>query len=1052
VETSFWSAQTVPIVLLPAGEQGGRILNLARDWVELGLLGPALWVSPESVSIIPGAPPFVMSRVLRLGPDGDIIDVSRDLFQMLARDDLSHVRVLKVRSATARKELDREQDAIASSLLEYVRFSVPSADPNQSVADQTLKLSDITLICAPTEFQVSERVNWARDDTGIVVVASPEDRSSPWSGDAFVRDDERFVGFCLLHIASVGGLWNASPVGTFDLFSQEASMHQSIWLSRIFVNAVLMGGFARRVAAGVLEDVVNGNANLVDASDSIPPRGMTFIPPERLDHYRDRVVEGVFQIDSGKLDYHPVSSFDTRAKLRLSFQDQFVSFVSFALDKIVAMPRWVWRWIRDLVSRKTTETFHSDDGLAVVGVDPSEYDIRDRALLGQRERVQAEVITARAATLGAEDATIVRSTPALWSRLREVVFGVLDGSADLSEIGFAPIDDKTPIFARLSDVIPAPDVSWTRPAESDPDGPPVTIALGQFDEAGTVRDELQRWATEADQIIAHREIERRNALAELEKLESRREQLATSLRDSELVEVGSDGEMILTPAGRALQKKPSQEPAEAEKSAQVKEFAASEGLIKQARRRVDRAESIVGSDDSALRARAEVVADLDRWRGTHGASVYGRIVTGMAERRGTAAKNLAALEAELNAAELPEPGQLLTLRKSFHRRVLIGAAIVLGLVALYLLVSQMDTVISLLAWWPNLWEAIAISLGVGAVALTRALIRYYREWSRFERRIVDSGDHLEWVAGALTHTGSELRRLRALHPQAQEWLLLLAGALHRPWTVKESWLSTEAPAVDRSRLPYAMRLAVSRDDDVIGVGRVTREASRALLIKGWRAQAFARLLEEIRLRLGYEASALSLDTLDADLPHASNHSRQILDTHIADPDVLASVAQTYLREIVGEVQKVSLSNSNPRVSLLVADPLDDDEGGGMRARADASMEWDRFLIESVAGRNNPVTPIGSLGFAEMALAEAHHENVESYLLVPDRLVEKVSPGGNSARLHIQGYPDHQVRPVDLVLRIDIAGPIPVGAARLWERANSATPVRPKSTTAPQDGL
>ena len=85
---------------------------------------------------------------------------------------------------------------------------MPMAMPTTNVADRATDLARVTLICAPSEFQLRERVDWAVHDSGTVVVASPEDRSSPWSGDAFVRDNERFVGFVLMHLASVAGLWS----------------------------------------------------------------------------------------------------------------------------------------------------------------------------------------------------------------------------------------------------------------------------------------------------------------------------------------------------------------------------------------------------------------------------------------------------------------------------------------------------------------------------------------------------------------------------------------------------------------------------------------------------------------------------------------------------------------------------------------------------------------------------------------------------------------------------------------------------------------------------
>ena len=120
-------------------------------------------------------------------------------------------------------------------------------------------------------------MDWAGGEYGVVVVASPEDRSSPWSGDAFVRENDRFVGFTLTHLASVVGLWNGVSTGSFELFHREESGHQSVWISRVFVNAVLTESLGRRTAARVLDDAARPDSLLVDPSMSPPPAGTTFI-------------------------------------------------------------------------------------------------------------------------------------------------------------------------------------------------------------------------------------------------------------------------------------------------------------------------------------------------------------------------------------------------------------------------------------------------------------------------------------------------------------------------------------------------------------------------------------------------------------------------------------------------------------------------------------------------------------------------------------------------------------------------------------------------------
>ena len=62
----------------------------------------------------------------------------------------------------------------------------------------------------------------------------------------------------------------------------------------------------------------------------------------------------------------------------------------------------------------------------------------------------------------------IRTTPKLWAGLRELVFGSLDGSADLSGLGFAPVEGHVPVFGRVSDVLALPASPWTAPREGLP--------------------------------------------------------------------------------------------------------------------------------------------------------------------------------------------------------------------------------------------------------------------------------------------------------------------------------------------------------------------------------------------------------------------------------------------------------------------------------------------------------------------------------------------------------------------------------------------------------
>ena len=397
----FWPGGKASVILLPSGKQGLAVLERAAQWTQMGLLGPALWVLPERVSIGTGGPAVIGATVLGVGREQQLVTLEVDLFETLAREELRLVRMIKLRSASASRELDAEQDGIADTVAATLSQSMPMATPTANVADRATDLARVTLICAPSEFQLQTRVDWAVKEYGTVVVASPEDRSSPWSGDAFVRDNDRFVGFVLMHLASVAGLWSGVEKGTFELFPSQTSGVGSVWVSRVFLNAVLTESIGRRTAAGVLEEAGRADSLLIDPSVGSPPEGTFYIDDGDVAGFTAAMVDAVLSLDAAALAFHPPAVVADPPQRRIGIGAQFGSFFSFSGDKLAGMPRWTWRWVTSSTARSLTRRLHGDDGTHVVGEDLDQaFDLRDRLLLLERGRVLEHEQAARAMMAG----------------------------------------------------------------------------------------------------------------------------------------------------------------------------------------------------------------------------------------------------------------------------------------------------------------------------------------------------------------------------------------------------------------------------------------------------------------------------------------------------------------------------------------------------------------------------------------------------------------------------------------------------------------------------
>jgi len=1057
VSDRFWPGSKASIVLVPSGEQGEKLLDLAAEWTKMGLLGPALWVLPESVGQGAAGPPSIVALVLGIGADLEIARVEVDLFEALAREDLSIVRLVKLRSAAPSRSLDAEQDRIAELVRDYVRKSMPLPNPGGSVVDQTAELKYATLICAPTEFQIQQRVDWAASEYGVVVVASPEDRSSPWSGDAFVRDDDRFVGFTLLHVASVAGLWSGVPTGSFELVRREESGHRSVWLSRVFVNAVLTESLGRRTAATVLAEAARPDSMLVDPSLSSPPPGTVFIQDSQVSGYVDEMVRGAISLDDGALLFREPKIDAEPAKRRVGFGRQLVRFASFSGDKLVKMPVWTWRWITSGTYRRMTRALHTDEGAEVVGTAGEEiFDVRERTLIADADRLTEDEDRARAEASAPAGLSHVRTTPALWARLRELVFGSLDGSADLSELGFAPIEGVVPIFGRVSDVLALPDTPWIAPRDIVPADFPETVDWYVL----TLDDPRER-LTDAAANAADRRGEAELAVAEnLRELDDARRAVPAGAAPvagrSDTTQSAADEAPGASSTGEASPSAPGEQAGAAATADDAgADSALQKAVTAAARQRLEKSQAKLERRSAEADRLAEGVRAFDTWAVTQDRSFVWRLLTRLAQERRAAQAHSERLSAEIDAIVAVKPGELISLRRTFHRTMLwtwLIGFIVVGLAVILLLAVRdaavRDTDFDPQFWYRVLWWVIAITAAVVLSLTLGALVSYHAGWSRFQRRIDVQRQRLAQLGTNSRLARQESVRLASLHRQAVDWLVLLSRAIHRPWHVPEQWMKRDEYSVARGAMPFALQIATVRDDDHAAAARLRGVVIGHLVVKGWRHDAFEALVREVAIDRGALSSSFGLHTLDEDLPHASNHTRRMLLARMGDETILTRVAGPRLEELMRAEQRDDTRANRPRVQPVVNNPLHAISSGADRMSLASGIPWDEFLLGSLAGRRDPITPLSSTVLTEVEVGGRHHERVQSHLVLPQRLAATLHYPPDTP-IRVVPFPDTVPGSVDLSWRVDIAGPVPIRAIHLWDAADS-TP--PDAEDSPRPGL
>ncbi len=959
-----------------------------------------------------------------------------DLFEILARESLKLVRLIKVRSALPDRDLDELQDEIGDVVSRWVGYSMPLLNPRLSGSPDRIELVRASLICAPTRHQMGDRVAWALNDSSVLVVASPEDRATPTAGDAFVRDNERFVGFVLMHLATIGGLWSGIPVGSLELFERDASAAQSIWIPRVFVSGVLTTGLARRTAAQVLDDIVRSRGAVGSPGAQVSASDTAVIPSSSEAMYAGQLVGSAMRLDNEAFAFHEPDRENDPEREGITIGHQLALYFRFAAEKLVRIPRWLGLWFHDRIARDLSRNLQGETGLRLVDlVLDQRLDSRDQMLLlAARDVLLAET------QQGTNDPRVARgpqlyATPRLWTSLRQMVFGALDGSSDPDSFGFEAIEGRAPVFSSVGAIAPDPDDVWHHPKGDRADGFPPAVDWRTARTRPELRAEL---VARVERALDAATKEEENLAAAVSGKEAARNLMDDIER--QLIEAGS---ARINENGRLVKVRRSKSAPEPEGVPTIEQYRVAEAELIRAARAAADTESHIEVARSAVEVHERILADFVSWAEKHSTTFVWQLLDRLSASRVSAGNRLS--ESESHTVVVPDPSRLVELRKAFHRGILITISVVGALAAIFVaaphllraasdvnsrwepLVQVTQLVEGLVQdgrypqWWIIVLCAAALILLLGS----SFMIEYYRGWSSFERSVKVAEYSLRSRSQLLTDLRGEVRRLELLEAQTTEWLDALSQALYQPWSVDASWLSNDRRPLDPARLPLALHIARAVEGVGVGKDRLKNAAASALIRRGWRANAFSTLVREIGEELGLDGRRFGLDALDNDLPDSSNNSRSLLRQHQMNPEILRAVAEEHLSKLVEELQQESLYGAGIRVEAATLDPLAD-----FRGTSDAeSVSWSDFLTKSLGTNVDVPTPLSPLGIATHSVQNGHHVNVSSHVIAPHRIavdLERSSPS-----ISVRSYESGVAHSFDVVVRVDMVGPVPVGDVALW---------------------
>jgi hypothetical protein len=426
----------------------------------------------------------------------------------------------------------------------------------------------------------------------------------------------------------------------------------------------------------------------------------------------------------------------------------------------------------------------------------------------------------------------------------------------------------------------------------------------------------------------------------------------------------------------------------------------------------------------------EVIAkSLNQWVGEQKSSFLWKILNQMSLNKIAVQAKLDEYQEFINKLDVPESGMLAQIRKRFHKSLLISWSVIL-LIAVVLVslpqiskrlpeIQGLSRFVSSVDYPSNLDVALnAVYLML--IILISLLIQYYRDWSKFERRITLSLWKLDEISKNVKHCRNEQARLLVLYPQVKDWLEIIGNSLNKPWDIDEKWLESNFNDIPQNDFPFAMRIAQAQEDDNASSTNLKRGAAERHLTRGWRSKAFEDQVLVAGELMGMSSERLNLEILDADIALSPGGPRSILKDKIGDPELLKLVAKRQLLPLMKILQVELIPGSRPPVKENRTDLLDEFQPEELGLELNQRLAWDQFLSISMGDIDKPRTPLSQLAFSETGRQVGHHDRAKTIFIAPNRLISKVP---NNETTVTDSYGESTRLPLDIVVRMDITGPL-----------------------------
>ena len=488
-----WHDGSASVILLPGGTTGAELDTLISEWTKCWMLKPAFWISEGQIQKSQAGPPRILAKVT--GRNGSQVV---DLFSQLSRLDIHKIRVIAARVVGEDEKLDHQQDLAVGVIEKYIEQSRPIVT-RSGASDAGIRILKVNLVFAPTERKGASYIDLLENHWDINLVVAPEDRATPTSFDGFTRysDTEKMNGFILSNIAATAGLWSGQQGSIFELesqFSDLSPIQNQVRVMRTFVRGILSEGLAIRVAAEALRRAGNAKESSFDGLRILPNPELAPFEKDQASRVIDEMVADCLNFQNGALKYKNVNLQVEVEPIESGVFGATKIFFRNSWSLIKVLPLWFFAAFWNFIARAVTLKLFGARGREVAKgtIDFPKTDLdKDAArnlfeIKDRRQTIQE--------VLGQwPKSTLRKSEPGLWSDLRKLVLGMMDGSA--LPLGKEHIRDSsgTHILGDLNQVLPSLHETWNLPEDISRtlDNDPRSATWQEMDTLTGIEDFLQ---------------------------------------------------------------------------------------------------------------------------------------------------------------------------------------------------------------------------------------------------------------------------------------------------------------------------------------------------------------------------------------------------------------------------------------------------------------------------------------------------------------------------------------------------------------------------------